>query len=389
MNIFALIDSDQTINSISDEISSELSFLDETDKSYDEYMSISNECAMTSALLYETVGLEDFKESVKKGAKYMWSLLMKAFIAISNVWKRLVHFVTRSKSTLILKKLDEDLKAYEVAHPEVVDENKAFWSDIDFDSMQVANEDVTDGPFASHLSNTALYRILLLATIIQPSKDFKYTYSDLTRYPETKSAIDDILSKVNSSKSVLLTNSNSVFDLLKIQSKPLENLADQLRRLTEAPDINTGVINDWYNGNEIDKSDEYKSMMNIQNLYKKVFPDKDKGEDFIESKLMRVKNANAKEYIDKKYKALLLIVMTDIENTFLHKDTQNIIKIYENVKSSIVPVFNKIIKNDNKTNNDVTNVLKHWVKFINANNFVLSKVGYEIGNLRKSIKNMG
>lgn len=159
--------------------------------------------------------------------------------------------------------------------------------------------------------------------------------------------------------------------------------------MTEAPDINTGVINDWYNGNEIDKSDEYKSMMNIQNLYKKVFPEKDKGEDFIESKLMRVKNANAKEYIDKKYKALLLIVMTDIENTFLHKDTQNIIKIYENVKSSIVPVFNKIIKNDNKTNNDVTSILKHWVKFINANNFVLSKVGYEIGNLRKSIKNMG
>ena len=72
MNIFALIDSDQTITSISDEISSELSFLDETDKAYDEYMSISNECAMTSALLYETVGLEDFKESVKKGAKYMW-----------------------------------------------------------------------------------------------------------------------------------------------------------------------------------------------------------------------------------------------------------------------------------------------------------------------------
>lgn len=389
MNIFALIDSDQTITSISDEISSELSFLKETDESYDEYMSISNECAMTSALLYETVGLEDFKETVKKGAKYVWSLLMKALIAISNGWKRLIHFITRSKSTLILKKIDEDLKAYEVAHPEVVDENKAFWSDIDFDSMQVANEDVTDGPFESHLSNTALYRILLLATVIQPSKDFQYTYSDLTRYPETKSAIDDIISKVNSSKSVLLPDSKSVFDLVKIQSKPLENLADQLRKLTEAPGINTGVINDWYNGNEIDKSDEYKSMMNVQNLYKKVFPDKDKGEDFIESKLMRVKNANAKEYIDKKYKALLLIVMTDIENTFLRKDTQDIIKIYENVKSSIVPVFNKIIKDDNKTNNDVTSILKHWVKFINANNFVLSKVGYEIGNLRKSIKNMG
>ena len=49
MNIFALIDSDRNM-SISDEISSELSFLEETDESYDEYMSISNECAMTSAL---------------------------------------------------------------------------------------------------------------------------------------------------------------------------------------------------------------------------------------------------------------------------------------------------------------------------------------------------
>lgn len=82
--------------------------------------------------------------------------------------------------------------------------------------------------------------------------------------------------------------------------------------------------------------------------------------------------------------------MTNIENTFLHRDTQHIIKIYENVKSSIVPVFNKIIKNDaNEYNKEVINILKHWVEFINANNLVLSKVGYEIGDLRKSIKNMG
>lgn len=82
--------------------------------------------------------------------------------------------------------------------------------------------------------------------------------------------------------------------------------------------------------------------------------------------------------------------MTSLENTFLHRDTQNIIKIYENVKSSIVPVFNNIIKNDTtKYNKDVMNILKHWVDFINANNLVLSKIGYEIGNLRKAIKNMG
>lgn len=81
MNIFALIDSDRNM-SISDEISSELSFLDETDKSYDEYMSISNECAMISAVLYETVGLEDFKESVKKGFKYVINKILKAILYI-------------------------------------------------------------------------------------------------------------------------------------------------------------------------------------------------------------------------------------------------------------------------------------------------------------------
>lgn len=219
---------------------------------------------------------------------------------------------------------------------------------------------------------------------------FKKTYSDLTKHVEMRDAINKIVSKVNASKAVLLPNSKSVFDLIKVQSSPLENLADQLRKLTESPNINTDVINDWFNSSEIDNSDEYKSMMNIKNLYKKVFPSKDKGVDFIESKLMRVKDANTKDYINKKYKALLLTVMTNIENTFLHRDTQHIIKIYENVKSSIVPVFNKIIKNDaNEYNKEVINILKHWVEFINANNLVLSKVGYEIGDLRKSIKNMG
>ena len=295
-----------------------------------------------------------------------------------------------SKSVLILKSVDEELKTYEVAHPEIVDENKAFWAGIDFDSMPVATEDVNQGPIEAHLSNTALYRILLLAAVIQPSSDFKKTYSDLTKHVEMKDAINKIINKVNASKAVLLPNSRSVFDLIKVQSSPLENLADQLRRLTESPNINTDVINDWFNSSEIDNSDEYKSMMNIKNLYKKVFPSKDKGVDFIESKLMRVKDANAKDYINKKYKALLLTVMTNIENTFLHRDTQHIIKIYENVKSSIVPVFNKIIKNDaNEYNKEVINILKHWVEFINANNLVLSKVGYEIGDLRKSIKNMG
>ena len=377
-------------NSISEELSYELSFIEDTNKDYDTYLTVSNESIKLNVYLYDSIGLEDFKDTIKKGAKYIWSLLVKACIGVSNIWRRLIHFITMSKSVLVLKSVDEELKTYEVAHPEIVDENKAFWDGIDFDSMPVATEDVNDGPIESHLSNTALYRILLLAAVIQPSNDFKKTYSDLTKHVEMRDAINKIISKVNASKAVLLPNSKSVFDLIKVQSSPLENLADQLRKLTESPNINTDVINDWFNSSEIDNSDEYKSMMNIKNLYKKVFPSKDKGVDFIESKLMRVKDANTKNYINKKYKALLLTVMTNIENTFLHRDTQNIIKIYENVKSSIVPVFNKIIKNNaNEYNKEVINILKHWVEFINANNFVLSKVGYEIGDLRKSIKNMG
>jgi hypothetical protein len=377
-------------NSISEELSYELSFIEDTNKDYDTYLTVSNESIKLNVYLYDSIGLEDLKDTIKKGAKYIWSLLVKACIGVSNIWRRLIHFITMSKSVLVLKSVDEELKTYEVAHPEIVDENKAFWDGIDFDSMPVATEDVNDGPIESHLSNTALYRILLLAAVIQPSNDFKKTYSDLTKHVEMKDAINKIINKVNASKAVLLPNSRSVFDLIKVQSSPLENLADQLRRLTESPNINTDVINDWFNSSEIDNSDEYKSMMNIKNLYKKVFPSKDKGVDFIESKLMRVKDANTKDYINKKYKALLLTVMTNIENTFLHRDIQHIIKIYENVKSSIVPVFNKIIKNDaNEYNKEVINILKHWVEFINANNFVLSKVGYEIGDLRKSIKNMG
>lgn len=377
-------------NSISEELSYELSFIEDTNKDYDTYLTVSNESIKLNVYLYDSIGLEDLKDTIKNGAKYIWSLLVKACIGISNIWRRFIHFITMSKSVLVLKNVDEELKTYEVAHPEIVDENKAFWDGIDFDSMPVATEDVNDGPIESHLSNTALYRILLLAAVIQPSNDFKKTYSDLTKHVEMRDAINKIVSKVNASKAVLLPNSKSVFDLIKVQSSPLENLADQLRKLTESPNINTDVINDWFNSSEIDNSDEYKSMMNIKNLYKKVFPSKDKGVDFIESKLMRVKDANTKNYINKKYKALLLTVMTNIENTFLHRDTQNIIKIYENVKSSIVPVFNKIIKNDaNEYNKEVINILKHWVEFINSNNFVLSKVGYEIGDLRKSIKNMG
>lgn len=79
MNIFALIDSDRNM-SISDEISSELSFLNETDNAYNEYETVSNECIVLKTMLYDEIGLEDFKETVKNGLKYILKLLLKACI---------------------------------------------------------------------------------------------------------------------------------------------------------------------------------------------------------------------------------------------------------------------------------------------------------------------
>lgn len=120
-------------NSISEELSYELSFIEDTNKDYDTYLTVSNESIKLNVYLYDSIGLEDLKDTIKKGAKYIWSLLVKACIGVSNIWRRLIHFITMSKSVLVLKSVDEELKTYEVAHPEIVDENKAFWDGIDFD----------------------------------------------------------------------------------------------------------------------------------------------------------------------------------------------------------------------------------------------------------------
>lgn len=137
MNIFALIDSDLNM-SISDDISSELSFLEETDKSYDEYMSISNECAMTSALLYETISTESIGDTFKAGLDYMMKLIRKIIIMLGNGMRRLLKFLNINKGALIIKRLDEENNEIEVNHPEVVKESEEFWRNVKFDDIDEA-----------------------------------------------------------------------------------------------------------------------------------------------------------------------------------------------------------------------------------------------------------
>lgn len=392
MNIFALIDSDRNM-SISDEISSELSFLEETDESYDEYMSISNECAMTSALLYETVGLEDFKESVKKGLKYIFNLFLKACTGVTNVFRRIAHFFSKKKSTLILKKLDEDMKEYEVAHPEVVDESKAFWSNINFEEIQEVSYESKSlgganlGPAVLHVEHTILYRIVQLSNIVQHKDRFNINMSKIKSRPELSAFLDKAISEVTPTLKKTLNNKLSVFSLIESQMPLLRGFSDNLRKLTEVPELNSDIINDFYQGSEIHESDLEKYVNHISQSFNKI---KNDGSDPILSHILRIKDPDTKKYISNSYKLLLVNVMSSIESSFNGSEVQNLIKTYENIEAQVKPVLNKIIDDDNSKGYDpISKTLKSWVNYINNTNNILKNVGYQIGDINKAINSMG
>ena len=393
MNIFALIDSDRTITSVSDEISSKLSFLEETDESYDEYMSISNECAMTSALLYETVGLEDFKESVKKGLKYIFNLFLKACIGVKNIFRRISYFFSKKKSILILKKLDEDMKEYEVAHPEVVDESKAFWSNINFEEIQEVSYESKSlgganlGPAVLYVEHTILYRIAQLSNILQPKDRFDINMSKIKSRPELSAFLDKAISEITPTLRKTLNSNLSVFSLIESQIPLLREFGDNLRKLTEVPEINSDIINDFYQGSEIHKSDLEKYVNHISQSFNKIKKDES---DPILSHILRIKDPSTKKYISNSYKLLLVNVMSSIELSFKGDEVQKVIKTYENIETQVKPVLNKIIDNDNsKGYEPISNTLKSWVNYINNTNNILKNVGYRIGEINKAINSMG
>lgn len=392
MNIFALIDSDRNM-SISDDISSELSFLEETDESYDEYMSISNECAMTSALLYETIGLEDFKESVKKGLKYIFNLFLKACTGVTNVFRRIAHFFSKKKSTLILKKLDEDMNEYEVAHPEVVDESKAFWSNINFEKIQEVSYEskslggANSGPAVLHVEHTILYRIVQLSNIVQHKDRFDINMSKIKSRPELSAFLDKAISEVKPTLKKSLNNNLSVFSLIKSQMPLLKEFSNNLRKLTEVPEINSDIINNFYQGSEIHKSDLEKYVNHISQSFNKIKKDES---DPILSHIVRIKDPDTKKYISNSYKLLLVNVMSSIESSFNGPEVQTLIKTYENIEAQVKPVLNKIIDDDNSKGYDpISKTLKSWVNYINNTNNILKNVGYQIGDINKAINSMG
>lgn len=392
MNIFALIESDHNV-SISDVISNELSFLNETDNAYNEYETVSNECIVLKTMLYDEIGLEDFKETVKNGFKYILKLLLKACISIGNVFRRISYFFSKKKSPLIIKKLDEDMKEYEVLHPEIVDESKVFWSDIDFDKMPEASYESKSlgsaalGPAVFHIEDTILYRLIQLSNILQHKDRFNINMTKIKSRPELSNLLDKAISEVKPSLQKTLHNNLSVFSLIKSQIPLLEEFSDNLRKMTEKSDIKSDVVSDFYQRSEIHKSDLSKYVNVISKSFNLMKTD---GSDPILSHILRIKDPDTKKYISNSYKLLLLNVMSSVESSFTGPEVQNVIRLYENIEAQLKPALNKITNDENsKKYEPINKTLKAWVNYINSTNSILTNVGKHVGAINKAINSMG
>lgn len=253
MNIFALIDSDRNM-SISDEISSELSFLNETDEAYDDYMSISNECAMTSALLYETVATESIGDTFRAGLDYMMKLIRKIIIMLGNGMRRLLKFLNINKGALIIKRLDEENNEIEVNHPEVVKESEEFWRNVKFDDMDEAEiisvETKVNDNLVVKLKNTFLYRILLISRIIQP----KSSYTSLVNTKGVDENLMNIINRLNNKHINKLSNYNNLFDLIREEVDELIKLNNKLLKSNDSIEIDNEYIDEFVNGNTLNES---------------------------------------------------------------------------------------------------------------------------------------
>lgn len=391
MSIFTLID--HNTQSFTDEINDELNFLSDTDELYNEYIHISNECAISSALLYDTIGLEDLKETVKKGLKYILKLLLKACFGVTNAFRRIAYFFSKKKSALVLKKLDEDLKSYEVLQPEVVDDSKEFWDNIDFDSLPKATYESKGlgspiaGAAVVHLEYTILYRVVQLANILQPKDKLNINISKIRSRPELSNFLTKAITEEKKSLQKTLQGSDSVFTMIAKQLKLLQNLSNDLRKINEVPDIKSDIINSFYQSSEILGSDTEKYVRAISESFKKIDIDKP---DPILSLIDRVKNVDSQKYISNSYKKLLVHVMASIESSFLSNEVQNVIKEYENIHAQVKPVLTKITKEDKSTAFEpIDKTLKAWTHYINNTNNILKNVGYHIGAVNKAINNMG
>lgn len=345
MNIFALIDSDRNM-SISDEISSELSFLEETDESYDEYMSISNECAMTSALLYETISTESIGDTFKAGLDYMMKLIRKIIIMLGNGMRRLLKFLNINKGALIIKRLDEENNEIEVNHPEVVKESEEFWRNVKFDDIDEAEiisvETNIQDDLIVKLKNTFLYRILLISRIIQPNSD----YTSLVNIKGVDENLKNIINKLNSKRAKTIANYSNLFDLIREEVDELIQLNKKLLTSADSINMDNEYIKDFANKHTLNDSLGV-DIKKVANFFKQK-ENLEKNDTFISAIEIETSKSYSKRYISNTYVKVILSMMMSL-NKYINKGT---------IKSLFTDIAN--LNNDNKRNvgNSINNINK-------------------------------
>lgn len=345
MNIFALIDSDRNM-SISDEISSELSFLEETDESYDEYMSISNECAMTSALLYETISTESIGDTFKAGLDYMMKLIRKIIIMLGNGMRRLLKFLNINKGALIIKRLDEENNEIEVNHPEVVKESEEFWRNVKFDDIDEAEiisvETNIQDDLIVKLKNTFLYRILLISRIIQPNSD----YTSLVNIKGVDENLKNIINKLNSKRAKTIANYSNLFDLIREEVDELIQLNKKLLTSADSINMDNEYIKDFTNKHTLNDSLGV-DIEKVANFFKQK-ENLEKNDTFISAIEIETSKSYSKRYISNTYVKVILSMMMSL-NKYINKIT---------IKSLFTDIAN--LNNDNKRNvgNSINNINK-------------------------------
>lgn len=345
MNIFALIDSDLNM-SISDDISSELSFLEETDESYDEYMSISNECAMTSALLYETISTESIGDTFKAGLDYMMKLIRKIIIMLGNGMRRLLKFLNINKGALIIKRLDEENNEIEVNHPEVVKESEEFWRNVKFDDIDEAEiisvETNIQDDLIVKLKNTFLYRILLISRIIQPNSD----YTSLVNIKGVDENLKNIINKLNSKRAKTIANYSNLFDLIREEVDELIQLNKKLLTSADSINMDNEYIKDFANKHTLNDSLGV-DIEKVANFFKQK-ENLEKNDTFISAIEIETSKSYSKRYISNNYVKVILSMMMSL-NKYINKGT---------ITSLFTDIAN--LNNDNKRNvgNSINNINK-------------------------------
>lgn len=344
MNIFTIIESDHNV-SISDEISNELSFLEETDESYDEYMSISNEYAMTSALLYETISTESIGDTFKAGLDYMMKLIRKIIIMLGNGMRRLLKFLNINKGALI-KRLDEENNEIEVNHPEVVKESEEFWRNVKFDDIDEAEiisvETNIQDDLIVKLKNTFLYRILLISRIIQPNSD----YTSLVNIKGVDENLKNIINKLNSKRAKTIANYSNLFDLIREEVDELIQLNKKLLTSADSINMDNEYIKDFANKHTLNDSLGV-DIEKVANFFKQK-ENLEKNDTFISAIEIETSKSYSKRYISNTYVKVILSMMMSL-NKYINKGT---------IKSLFTDIAN--LNNDNKRNvgNSINNINK-------------------------------